>query len=98
MAAHVADHERAALFVVAVVEEAVDARRAAGSRAGSETDVRAQAELAPVPGHLVVAAAGAAPVGRVGNPVEAQLAGDAADRVADPARLGVEAGELVELE
>src|SRR4051794_35935464 len=73
VATDVPDHEGAALFVVAVVEEAVDAGRAAGSGTGSQADVRAQPELLALPVDVVVAAARAAPFGRVGDPVQAEL-------------------------
>src|SRR5690242_21454222 len=81
MSAYVAHHERAALLVVAVVEEAVDASSAAGARPRSQADVRAQSELLPLPGHLVVAAAGSAPLGRVRDPVEAEPARHRADQI-----------------
>src|SRR5438067_12438153 len=100
MPSDVADDEPPAVVAVAVAveEEAVDARGAAGARAGAEAHVRAEAELAAVPGHVVVAPARAAPLGRVRDPVEAQPPRDRADRLADPARLGVEPRQPVELQ
>src|SRR3954453_14277170 len=76
VAADVADHERACLLLIPVVEEAIDAGGAAGAGAGPEPDGGAQAELPSLPADLVVAAAGAAPVGRVGDPVETEPARD----------------------